>query len=184
MRRSRMCDDADAEGRRRSLPRARHIGTSALFDEFAELAGIGDGRSGWLSRAPFRRVISRLPATLHDGIREQIDRPSTLVTDWLNLYTPVGREYVGHRRVDHERRVRPRRTVGVQLHRDPYLSPVLGAPGCSGVGCYVRVTWASRRDRATDSGTGSERLVRIWPASSCIEAFPAGAGLPIWRSIR
>jgi hypothetical protein len=28
-----------------------------------------------------------LPATLHDGIREQIDRPSMLVTDWLNLRT-------------------------------------------------------------------------------------------------
>jgi hypothetical protein len=93
------------------------------FDEFAEVAGIGDGRSGRLSSAPFRRVLSRLPATLHDGIREQIDQPSALVTDWLNLHTPVGREYVGHRRVDHERRVRPRRTVRVQLHRDPYLSP-------------------------------------------------------------
>jgi hypothetical protein len=49
-------------------------------------------------------VIFRLPATFHDGISEQIDWPSTLVTDWLNLYTPIGREYVGHRRVDHEKK--------------------------------------------------------------------------------
>jgi hypothetical protein len=85
------------------------------FDEFAKLAGVGHGRSARLSSAPYRRVISCLPATLHDEIREQIDRPSTLVTDWLNLHTPVGREYVGHRRVDHEGRVCPRSTVRVQL---------------------------------------------------------------------
>jgi hypothetical protein len=96
------------------------------------------------SRArPFRRVISRLPATLHDGIREQIDRPSTLVTDWLNLHTPVGREYVGHRRVDHERRVcppkdRPRST-------SPRPVPIAGYGASSSVaGCrrYVRLSGA------------------------------------------
>jgi len=36
-------------------------------------------------------------------MHEQVDRPSTLMTGWLNLYTPVGREHVGHNRVDHEK---------------------------------------------------------------------------------
>ena len=76
-----------------------------------------------LSSARFRRLISRLPATLHDEIREQIDRPSTLVTDWLNLHTPVGREYVGHRRVNHERRVRPRS----QRSTSPRPVPIAGS---------------------------------------------------------
>jgi hypothetical protein len=26
------------------------------------------------------------------------------MTGWLNRYTPVGREYVGHHRVDHEKK--------------------------------------------------------------------------------
>jgi hypothetical protein len=43
-------------------------------------------------------------ATLGDAIHEEVHRPSTLMTDWLNLYTPVGSEYVGHHRVDHERK--------------------------------------------------------------------------------
>jgi hypothetical protein len=107
-----------------AAPSRPHCLADRRFDEFAELAGIGDGRSGRLLSAPFRRVISRLPATLHDGIREQNDRPSTLVTDWLNLHTPVGREYVGYRRVDHERRIRPRRTVGVSTSPRPV--PIAG----------------------------------------------------------
>jgi hypothetical protein len=34
-------------------------------------------------------------ATLSQAIREQVDRPLTLMTGWLNGYAPVGREYVG-----------------------------------------------------------------------------------------
>ena len=74
---------------------------------------------------PLRRVISRLPATLHDGIREQIDRPSTLVTDRLTCprlcrisrnpqlaggsYLPVRKTLQGE--------IHPR--VGPSMERDP-----------------------------------------------------------------
>jgi ISXO2-like transposase domain len=50
-------------------------------------------------------VVARVnAATLGDAIREQVDRRSTLMTEWLNLYTPVGCEYIGHHRVDHEKK--------------------------------------------------------------------------------
>lgn len=58
-----------------------------------------------MSTATRAQVVARAnAATSCEAIREQADRPSTLMTDWLNLYTPVGREYVGHHRVDHERK--------------------------------------------------------------------------------
>jgi ISXO2-like transposase domain len=58
-----------------------------------------------MSTATRSQAVARAnDATLGDEIREQGAGRSTLMTDWFNLYTPVGREYVGHHRVDHEKK--------------------------------------------------------------------------------
>jgi hypothetical protein len=57
-------------------------------------------RRGLLTQAVARADA----ATLSQAMHEQVDGPATLTTGWLNGYTPVGREYVGHHRVDHEKK--------------------------------------------------------------------------------